>query len=118
MGAAMRWGIFFRVLFMIYCIEAGVFLVLAPWSTAWDRALLALPLPGSYAFWLHTVVRGMVCGFGLVHLVWGAFELDLFLTRNRRPAAEDAPSTRPSGEPAPAGTAPEDHEDVVHSRQA
>ena len=33
-----------RLLFFLYCVEVGVFLVLAPWSASWDRFLLAPPL--------------------------------------------------------------------------
>jgi hypothetical protein len=72
-----------RWLFILYCVEAGVFLVLAPWSFVWDRGCLALPLPGLRAVCLHSVVRGGAAGFGLVHLVWGAHDLDVWLAARR-----------------------------------
>lgn len=93
----MRWGLFLRVLFFVYCIEVGVFLVLAPWSSSWDRALLALPLPGSYEMWLHPLVRSLASAFGLLHLIWGAHDLDQYLGRRARQlkAPEPAPTEDP-----------------------
>jgi len=88
----MRWSFFFRILFVIYCIEAGVFLVMAPWSPGWDHALLSLHLPGSYGFWLHPGLRGIASGFGLLHLVWGAHDLDQYLL-HRRSRGEATPSS-------------------------
>ena len=38
----MRPSSLFRILFVLYCIEAGTFLVLAPWSPVWDRMLLQI----------------------------------------------------------------------------
>ena len=71
----MRLEPFFRWLFVLYCVEAGVFLVLAPWSLLWDRGCFSLPLPSLRQVCLHPLVRGGVTGFGLVHLVWGAHDL-------------------------------------------
>lgn len=83
----MRWGTFFRVLFIVYCVEAGIFLVLAPWSRGWDMAVLHLPIASVYAFGLHPALRGGVTGFGLMHLVWGVHDLEGLLTRRRPRAA-------------------------------
>ena len=77
----MSGGTIFRILFILYCIEAGVFLVLAPWSLIWDRSLVHLPAAGLRNVFLHPALRGGVSGFGLVHLVWGAHDLDAWLTR-------------------------------------
>lgn len=79
----MRWGLFTRVVFILYCLEAGVFLLLAPWSPAWDRAWLQLEIPRLYFLFRHPAVRGAVTGFGLVHLVWSAHDLDRLLSRRR-----------------------------------
>ncbi|HEX5759340.1 MAG TPA: hypothetical protein VF121_09110 [Thermoanaerobaculia bacterium] len=85
----MRLEVLFRLLFILYCVEAGLFLVMAPWSPIWDRNVLQIPLAALRAFALHPAARGAVSGFGLVHLVWGAHDLDALLTlrRPRRGAA-------------------------------
>jgi hypothetical protein len=83
----------FRALFFVYCLEAGLFLAVLPWTPTWDRLSLVAPVvtlrswlgsgwPGSG--WLGDGwLRGLASGFGLVHLVWAAHDLDEFLRRPR-----------------------------------
>ena len=77
----MRLESFFRVLFVVYCLEAGLFLAVTPWTSSWDRVVLIVGSgcgrPLATAAWL----RGLVTGFGLVHLLWAAHDLELFLRR-------------------------------------
>jgi len=70
-----------RAFFIIYCIEAGFFLLFGPWSTGWDRAVLLLPSAALRAVFLHPAFRGAVSGFGLVHLVWSTHDLTDTLVR-------------------------------------
>jgi hypothetical protein len=79
----MRASSLFRILFILYCIEAGTFLVLAPWSPVWDRMLLLVSNEAMRAAGLHPFVRAAVTGFGLIHLVWGAHDLDDLIFRRR-----------------------------------
>lgn len=72
-----------RILFILYCIEAGAFLLIVPWTPAWDRTLLHLPFDSLRLAALHPLGRGLVCAFGLLHLVWGAHDLELWLSRRR-----------------------------------
>ena len=76
-------GSFARVLFFLYCIEAGVLLLLSPWSPSWDRSVVRIPSFAMQAILVHPIFRGAVSGFGLVHLVWGVHDLDRWLTRRR-----------------------------------
>jgi hypothetical protein len=64
----------FRFLFILYCLEVGLFLVLAPWSGAWERMVSSLAATGLDHVLLQPVARGAVTGFGLVHLVWSAHD--------------------------------------------
>jgi hypothetical protein len=79
----MRSSSLFRILFILYCIEAGTFLVLAPWSPVWDRTLMQIPNEILRAMALHPFLRAGVTGFGLIHLVWGAHDLDDLIFRRR-----------------------------------
>lgn len=79
----MRSSFLYRVLFILYCVEAGTFLVLAPWSTVWDRTLIQIPVDLLRAAVLHPVFRSAVTGFGLIHLVWGAHDLDELIFRRK-----------------------------------
>ena len=69
------------LLFVLYCVEIGLFLVLAPWTPLWDRTLGLLPSDALRSFALHPVARSGVTGFGLVHLIWGAHDLALLFSR-------------------------------------
>jgi hypothetical protein len=80
----MRSDTVFRILFVVYCVEAGVFLILAPWGPMWARTLSHLPLGFLGPLLLHPLFRGAVSGFGLVHLVWGANDLQALLGWRRR----------------------------------
>lgn len=79
----MRSSFVFRILFILYCVEAGTFLVLAPWSTVWDRTLIQIPFDLLRAIVLHPLSRAAVTGFGLIHLVWGAHDLDELIFRRK-----------------------------------
>ena len=79
----MRSSLLFRILFILYCVEAGTFLVLAPWSAVWDRTVVQIPLDLLRAAGLHPVFRAAVTGFGLIHLVWGAHDLDELIFRRK-----------------------------------
>ncbi len=80
----MAWRTTFRILFILYCVEAGVFLLISPWSPRWDEQIIQLANLELSGFFLHPMVRGAISGFGLIHLVWGAHDLDLWLTERRR----------------------------------
>ena len=69
----------FKFLFVVYCLEAGLFLVLAPWTDAWERVVLLLPVATLRLLFGLSWVRGLVTGFGLIHLVWAAHDVDLML---------------------------------------
>lgn len=85
-----------RLLFILYCVEAGVFLVMAPWSGAWDRLILNFPVSGLYELLLQPTMRGAVTGFGLIHLVWGAHDLESWLAKRRYRSERQEPSRSPS----------------------
>lgn len=82
----------FRGVFLIYCVEAGLFLLLAPWLQAWNNAALLLPFGPVRDLLLASWIRSLVSAFGLVHLVWGLHDLDLFLRRNAYPIDDSAPA--------------------------
>lgn len=72
-----------RILFLLYCIEAGVVLLLAPWSPSWDRAVIQIPDFHLQTLLLHGAMRGAISGFGFVHLIWGMHDLDGWLARRK-----------------------------------
>ncbi|MEM7482713.1 MAG: hypothetical protein AAF481_16175 [Acidobacteriota bacterium] len=75
---------FYLVFFMIYCAEAGIFLLLAPWNAVWDRTVVQLAYPTLQDLFLAPTFRGAVSGFGAIHLVWVAHDLARLFDRRRR----------------------------------
>jgi hypothetical protein len=59
-----------RTAFMLYAFAVfGLFLVVAPWTPIWNRAMLAL-LPTSIGPWVMSGwVRGMISGLGALDLL-------------------------------------------------
>jgi hypothetical protein len=80
----MRITTFLSLLFIFYCAEAGVLLLFVAWYPVWDRTVMQLPFPMLPGLMIHPLFRGAVSGFGLVHLVWGAHDLHVLLSRKER----------------------------------
>jgi len=80
-----------RVLFVVYCIEAGLFLFVAPWTPSWSRFGGLIPWGLGRAVALAPWFRGLASGFGLVHLLWALHDIDLFLRERRRDAGPASP---------------------------
>ena len=71
-----------RLFFILYCFEAGLLLLFAPWFQEWDQIMMQIvPFQGLRSFLLHAWVRGAFTGFGMVHIVWGAHDLIALLIR-------------------------------------
>jgi hypothetical protein len=78
-----RAGRLLQILVGFYFLEAGLFLVLAPWSRFWMRRVV-LPSPASLETLLASgSFRGFVAGVGVLHLALAAREL---LGRRSTPA--------------------------------
>ena len=82
--AAIRF--FSRLLIAAYLIEAGVLLVLAPWSGLWDRNYFADALPWLGVWMQSDYVRGAVSGIGVVTALGGLRDLvSAFMIRQTVP---------------------------------
>lgn len=71
------------LLFIFYCIEAGVFFTVAPWTRFWANNGLLHSTELVAAVAQNGFVRGFVSGFGIIHLMVGLREI--FLLLKRRP---------------------------------
>jgi len=92
----------------VYLLEAGLVLLVAPWSVFWERNLVVELFPRLGEMMLSPSVRGAVSGFGLVNVVAGMAELGVALgawIRRRRggePTQQSGTSATPAareGEP-------------------
>ena len=82
---------FTRLLFAAYFLEAGLILIIAPWSAFWDRNFFAASLPALEDVLASPFVRGAVSGIGAITAVAGLAELaSVFVTRRRAQPSGDA----------------------------
>ncbi len=79
----MRSEALLRALFILYCFEAGMFLVIVPWTLGWDRNFVQVPAAWLRSLLLEPTLRGAVSGFGWVHIVWGAHDLETWIAQRR-----------------------------------
>jgi hypothetical protein len=74
----LRWyQIIARLLLVIFCVEVGVFLLVTPWLSWWEKNYF------SSAIWLNSYFRGAVSGLGAVNIYIAFVEL-LWLRRAAR----------------------------------
>jgi hypothetical protein len=75
------------LLLVALLFEAGLLLVLIPWSAFWDRNYFAEAIPGLRELLTNNFVRGAISGLGVINIFAGLAELaDIF---TRAPAGED-----------------------------
>jgi hypothetical protein len=71
-----------------YFLEAGLILIIAPWSSFWERNFFAGAIPLLDPLLASPYARGAVSGIGVVTLVAGIAELAAaFSARREVPAA-------------------------------
>jgi hypothetical protein len=78
-----------RLLFAAYFLEAGLILLVAPWSRWWDRNFFADTLPILDAVLASPYARGAVSGVGLITVLAGLADLGAAFG-SRRPTATAA----------------------------
>ena len=66
------------VIYVLYCLEVGIFLLVYPWMRLWDQNFLL-----QYSSFLRVVLlndffRGAVSGLGIANLILGAWEVAHF----------------------------------------
>ena len=57
--------------FALYCLEAGLFFLIVPWTRFWSANPLIQSHLAVTAAAINPFVRGAVSGFGLMHLLIG-----------------------------------------------
>jgi hypothetical protein len=76
-----------RLVLIIFFLEAGLVLALAPRSANWDRNYFAETVPAVRALISNNFVRGAVTGLGLVNICAAVMDLlGLFTSRRNAEA--------------------------------
>lgn len=72
--------------FALYCLEAGLFFTVVPWTRIWTLNSL-LHQHVAIGLWAdNPFVRGFVSGVGVIHIIIGVRDIVL-ITRRRRGGA-------------------------------
>jgi hypothetical protein len=74
-----------RLLLTAFFFEAGLVLLIIPWSSYWERNYFVQALPLIEPFLTNDFVRGAVSGLGLLNLAAGFVEIWSFLTTRHVP---------------------------------
>lgn len=80
-----------RVLLIVYLLETGLVLLVAPWSMFWERNWLVETSPLLGGVIRLAAVRGAVSGVGVVNLCAGLWELAVSLLALVRPVGASVP---------------------------
>lgn len=70
--------------FAIYCLEAGMFFIIVPWTKSWALNPLLHATPALTALADNPFMRGLISGFGLVHLIIGLHDIAMLIRERRR----------------------------------
>jgi hypothetical protein len=81
-----------RLALVIFFLEVGFVLAVAPWSAYWDRNYFAETLPLIHGIITNNFVRGAVTGLGLLNVAAAIADL-LGMFVARAPAAADVAVT-------------------------
>ena len=63
------------VLYVLICLEVGVFLLLVPWSVIWERNYFLQAYPALSDVVLNPMFRGAVSGLGVANVYIGLHEV-------------------------------------------
>ena len=63
------------LLFIVFCLEIGVILLVLPWSEYWNNNFFSNRTQALRDFWDNAYVRGAVSGLGIVNIFISFTEL-------------------------------------------
>ena len=66
------------VIYVLYCLEVGIFLLVFPWMRLWDQNLLLQYSSYLRFLFLNDFFRGAVSGLGVANLILGVWEIAHF----------------------------------------
>jgi hypothetical protein len=66
---AHRWyRIFSSLVFIVFCLELGAFLLVFPWLEYWDRNWFSSLVPEWRRYWENAYIRGAISGIGALNV--------------------------------------------------
>jgi hypothetical protein len=74
--------------FALYCLEAGLFFIVVPWTRLWTINPLLHSTAAMSMLAGNPFIRGFVSGFGVIHLIIGIKDLIRISNERRRAESE------------------------------
>jgi len=68
----------FKVIYILFSIEAGIFLLWLPWLSIWDTNYLTYIYPQILPIITNSYFKGAVLGLGIVNIMIGIHEIAHF----------------------------------------
>jgi len=69
---------FLKILYILYSVEAGIFLLCLPWMSFWDTNFITYLYPQILPVITNPYFKGAVLGLGVVNIVIGIREVVYF----------------------------------------
>jgi len=63
------------LVFIFFCFELGIFLIVFPWSQYWENNFFLFYFPPLRGFFLNHFFRGAISGLGIIDIGLGCWEL-------------------------------------------
>jgi hypothetical protein len=63
------------VIFITFCLEVGLFLLIFPWTDYWPTNYFSTAIPLWSRYWDNMYVRGAISGLGVVNLYISLLEI-------------------------------------------
>ncbi len=63
------------ILFITFCLEIGIFLLVFPWTEYWDSNYFSGLFPAWEPYWDNMYIRGAISGLGVVNLYISFIEI-------------------------------------------
>jgi hypothetical protein len=71
-------GRFLFSIYVIYCFEVGLFLIVFPWMEFWKQNFLLYEYPALRILFLNDFFRGAISGLGIANIILGTWEIAHF----------------------------------------
>lgn len=95
------WKRLFLCIFILLAFEVGLFLMVVPWSPAWENNFLFNGFDALKELTMNPYLRGAISGMGLLNIFAGLGEAWHFRDRIREMEAREADEAARLSEPAP-----------------
>lgn len=65
----------FSLLFIVFCLELGIFLMVYPWTDHWQVNTIPSLVPALLKIWNSDYLRGAVTGIGILNIWIAVLEM-------------------------------------------